>query len=278
MIAEEMKKTFDEQGYVVARQLFSSEEITAYRDHYMDLRAKGSYPGDMVGVDPSSEDPLKRYPRMIHMHRWDETSMRFLIDARINEVLTALLGREPYAVQTMIYFKPAGARGQALHQDQFFLRARPGTCIAAWLALDLCDEKNGCMRVVPASHRWPLLCPTHADTTISFTDLTVPLPQGQEVRPIIMNPGDVLFFGGSLVHGSFPNTSRDRFRRSLIGHYISGEAEQVSRYMEPIYHMDGTVATFHYSNEGGPCGVWVEKDGQPVVEMSGALSSFGGSE
>jgi hypothetical protein len=32
----------------------------------------------------------------------------------------------------MIYFKAAGARGQALHQDQYYLRVNPGTCCAAW--------------------------------------------------------------------------------------------------------------------------------------------------
>jgi hypothetical protein len=29
-----------------------------------------------VGAEPASNDPLKRYPRMIHMHRWDEISLR----------------------------------------------------------------------------------------------------------------------------------------------------------------------------------------------------------
>jgi phytanoyl-CoA hydroxylase len=104
----------------------------------------------------------------------------------------------------MCYFKPPGARGQALHQDNFFLRASPGTCVAAWLALDRADEANGCLLVVPGSHRWPILCTTAADTAQSFTDITVPLPPGTRPRPVPMEPGDVLFFNGSLVHGSSP--------------------------------------------------------------------------
>nr|BBH87402.1 hypothetical protein KTC_21530 [Thermosporothrix sp. COM3] len=211
MFTESMRTFFEENGYVVAKQLFSPREVEALREHYMKLREKGAYPGDLVGVDANSSDPLKRYPRMIHMHHWDTTSLQWLLDPRLNEILTGLLTREPYAVQTMLYFKPAGARGQALHQDQYFLRARPGTCMAAWLALDDCDESNGCMQVVPASHTWPLLCTTQADTKNSFTDVTVPLPEGQQICPILMQAGDVLFFNGTLVHGSYPNTSRDRF-------------------------------------------------------------------
>ncbi|GHO61807.1 protein involved in biosynthesis of mitomycin antibiotics/polyketide fumonisin [Ktedonobacter sp. SOSP1-52] len=269
MLSESMRAFFDENGYVVARALFDLQEVDRLREHYMELRAQGAHPGDMVGVDTASSDPLKRFPRMIHMHHWDETSLSWLLEPRLNEVLTGLLEREPYAVQTMLYFKPAGARGQALHQDQYFLRARPGTCMAAWLALDDCDEANGCMQVIPGSHTWPLLCTTQADTKNSFTDVTVPLPEGQEVQPIVMQAGDVLFFNGTLVHGSYPNTSSDRFRRSLIGHYISGEAEQASQFMKPILRMDGSEVDLEASLPGGPCGVWVEEDGKPVIELSG---------
>jgi ectoine hydroxylase-related dioxygenase (phytanoyl-CoA dioxygenase family) len=269
MVTEEHKQHYQENGYVVVRGLFSPDEVEEYREHFMKLRRHGSYPGDLSGVDTTSNDPLKRYPRMIHMHRWDEVSLRWLLDKRLNACMTGLLGREPYAVQTMIYFKPAGARGQALHQDNFYLRAQPGTCIAAWMALDPCDEANGCMQIVPGSHTWPLLCTTKADTKVSFTDVTVPLPEGQEVHAVEMEPGDVLFFNGALVHGSYPNTTTDRFRRALIGHYIEGAAEQVAKFYHPVLRMDGTPLELTISQGGGECGVWVERDGVPVVELTG---------
>lgn len=258
---------FTQNGYTVARGLFSPGEVTRYRDHYMTLRAAGSYPGDTAGVDVTSNDPLKRFPRMIHMHRWDEISLRWMLEPRINAWLTALSGIEPYAVQTMLYFKPAGARGQALHQDQYYLRVQPGTCLAAWLALDDCDEENGCLQVVPGTHNLPLLCTVKADTTQSFTDVTVPLPEGVGPAPVVMAAGDVLFFNGQLIHGSFPNTSADRFRRSLIGHYIVGDAEKVAQFYHPALRMDGTPVELDVSAQGGPCGVWVTQEGKPVVEI-----------
>jgi phytanoyl-CoA hydroxylase len=269
MITEAHKQFYQTNGYVVIPGLFSADEVARYRDHFMTLRRHGSYPGDNAEVDVTSNDPLKRYPRMIHMHRWDDVSLRWLLDERLNVCLTGLLGREPYAVQTMLYFKPPSSRGQALHQDQFYLRAQPGTCMAAWLALDPCDEANGCMQVVPGSHTWDILCTEKADTQISFTDVTVPLPPGQEVRPVLMDPGDVLFFNGSLVHGSYPNTTADRFRRALIGHYVEGQAEQVAEFFNPVLCMDGTPLELNKSEGGGACGVWVDQDGRPAIEMRG---------
>lgn len=267
-IEQEQIERFQRAGYTVVPGLFGPQETAALREHYMELRAAGTYPGDSAGVDVSSNDPLKRFPRMIHMHRWDRTSFNWLIDPRIAHWLTVLLGDAPYAVQTMLYFKPAGARGQALHQDQHYLRVQPGTCMAAWLALDDCDEANGCLQVVPGTQDLPLLCTVEADTSQSFTDVTVPVPEGMSTAPVKMKAGDVLFFNGQLIHGSYPNTTSDRFRRSLIGHYIMGDAEKVAKFYHPALRMDGTPVELDIADYGGPCGVWVDRDGVPMVEIS----------
>ncbi len=276
---------YQHNGFVIARGLFSGEEVTRLRAHFMRLREGQEHPGDFVGVpvqrilgdSPETgdllfedrPDPLKQYPRMIHMHRWDDVSLRWLLDERLNKHLTALLGQEPYAVQTMLYFKPPGARGQALHQDQYYLKVQPGTSMAAWMALDDCDEANGCMQMVAGSQKWDVLCTVPADTTQSFTDVTVPLPEGVKPTPAIMKAGDVLFFNGQLVHGSYMNSTPDRFRRALIGHYIVGEAQKVAQFYHPVLRMDGSVVDLDLSEGGGSCGVWVAQDGKPVIEMQG---------
>jgi hypothetical protein len=87
-----------------------------------------------------------------------------------------------------------------------------------------------------------------------------------------MKAGDVLFFNGSVIHGSFKNRSETRFRRTLIGHYIVAEAAQVAHYYFPVFRMDGSTvgAGIAESEPGGPCGVY---DGQDLV-MNG---TFGGA-
>ncbi|PJF31473.1 MAG: phytanoyl-CoA dioxygenase [Candidatus Thermofonsia Clade 1 bacterium] len=270
MLTQQDKHFYDQNGYVVGRGLFTAEEAAFYRDYYTRLRESGTYPGDDLGVVAhDSADPLKRYPRMIHMHRWDSLSRAWLLDPRLGEALTLLLGKTPYAVQTMLYFKPPGARGQALHQDNYYLRVQNGTCMAAWMALDPCDEANGCLMMVPGSHTWDLLCTIPADTAQSFTDVTVPLPEGCEVHPVAMQPGDVLFFNGAMVHGSNPNVTTDRFRRALIGHYIEADAMAVAEWYNPVLRFDGAEFRLQASPLGGKCGVWVERDGKPVLELNG---------
>ena len=278
MVTPEQKRQFDENGYLIVPGLFSQEEVKAFIEHFMELRQQGPKPGDSSGVDVTSNDPLKKFPRMIHMHRWDTLSLDWMLDSRIASTLIALMGAEPYAVQTMLYYKPPLARGQALHQDQYYLRVQPGTCIAAWMALDACDEENGCLQVVPGSQTWPLLCTIKADTTQSFTDITVPIQKDTPVKSMIMAAGDVLFFSGQVVHGSGPNRSPVRFRRALIGHYIAGEAQKVAEFYHPALRMDGSAIELDNSQNGGACGVWVEKKGEPSIEMAGVEGLAGRTE
>ena len=276
----ELDAAFKQHGYAIARQLFSPDEAAFYRDHYMALRESGRYTGDLVNQwDDGEQDPLKRYPRMFNMHHWDEVSRRWLLEERIRACMVAMLECEPYAIQTMLYFKPPGSRGQALHQDQYYLRARPGTSIAAWMALDPIDEANGCLQMVPNTQDLPLICPVEADEHESFTTIAVPLPQGMQPMPMLLEPGDVLFFNGQLIHGSFPNTTQDRFRRALVGHYIEGHAQQVAAFDLPVLRMDGTVVDEMASSpDGGECGVWVDHDGRHLVDVNQVYEAAGALE
>ncbi len=249
-------KRFDDEGWFMAKALFSREEALAMRDHLMELR-RDERPGDDVPIQPDSPDPLVRFPRLMHPHRWDEACHAWMLDPRIGGRLSAFMGEEPAAVQTMVYFKPPGARGQALHQDQFYLRVRPSTCVAAWMALDDCDEENGGMVIVPGTHRLPVLCPIEADPDLSFTDVEAPLPEGSEKFIPTMEPGDVLFFNGSLIHGSGRNTSDVRWRRALIGHYAPASTEAIGSWYGDAWTFDGQPMALPTEGVDLRCGEFV---------------------
>lgn len=259
---------YTEDGFAVDRQVFSPDEIAMLRDHFMAMMEAGGRGFVETPIDLSSDDPLRRFPRLLHPHRGDEVSLSYMLDDRLRERLTALMGEEPLAAQTMVYFKPPGAKGQALHQDQRYLRVQPDplTCMAAWLALDDCDEENGCLEVVPGTHELPMLCPTPSDSNVSFTSEHVEIPPGKSVVPVLMKAGDVLFFNGSLIHGSHPNRTKDRFRRSFICHYISGSAEGAARFYHPCLRFDGSEVELEQVPYGGACGTY--RDGELVMHST----------
>ena len=258
---------FQKEGYQIRRQLFSPEEVAEIREAFTAAAADGPIPNlsetkrQNVAYDPS--DPLARYPRIMNPHRHPDhplgpLSLRYLLDSRLEACLSDLMQEPPIAAQTMFYFKPPGARGQDFHQDNFYLRVQPGTCLAAWVAIDDCDEENGTMSVVPTSNTLDIACPEQSDSTQFFTTEHVAIPRGMKAEPCILKAGDVLFFNGSLIHGSFPNTSKTRFRRAFICHYVPTSCIEVSQWYKPLLRFNGEPTEKVPATGGGPCGTLQE--------------------
>jgi len=252
---------FHENGFVVVRELFTHSEIDELRETFMETNASGPIPGlSEIRESYDKSDPLAFYPRMMHPHRHQDKpvgpiSMRWMLDTRLKDILAELFADEPIAAQSMFYFKPPGARGQDLHQDNFYLRVHPGTCIAAWVSIDPADEENGTLMVVPGSHVLPIACPEKADPARFFTSDHVEAPDGMNAEPVLLEPGDVLFFNGSLIHGSYENSSPVRFRRAFICHYVPASCMEVSSGYRPLLTFDGVEVEKQGASGGGPCGV-----------------------
>ena len=259
-ITEEMLRQFAEKGYLVVPGLLDRAEVDRLREAFMAANADGPIPGiSEISSSYAPTDPLSFYPRMMHPHRHPhleigQLAMQYMLDERLKSVLERLFDDEPIAAQSMFYFKPPGARGQSLHQDNFYLRVKPGNCIAAWVAIDDADYDNGGLVVAPGSNHLPIFCPGTGDSAIFFTKDHVPIPEGLEEVPVTLAAGDVLFFDGSLIHGSYPNTT-DRYRRSFICHYVPASSEETSEGYRPLFRFNGEVMEeIGAATGGGPCG------------------------
>lgn len=257
MLDKQLVQQFHDEGFVIARGLLTEQEIDDIKKTAMNMHAGGPIKGcfDPAPKEKAGKDPLKLYPRMIHPHKVNGTLKEYMLHPNIKRVLANLFNEEPLAAQSMFYFKPPGSRGQALHQDNFYLKVEPGTCIAAWVAVDDADEENGGLVVVPKTSELDIMCPHKADIKESFTALEVEVPEGKSVEQCNMKAGDVLFFNGSVIHGSYPNQSKDRFRRSFICHYVGESTSRIGHGYAPLYRFDGTPVDTDASADGLPCGI-----------------------
>ncbi len=208
--------------------------------HYLELHRRAPI-YEVYSTEPASADPLKVYPRMMQPHRWDLRSRAWLLDPRIIAVLAGLIDDTPCAAQSMFYFKPPRAEGQGFHQYNFYLMADPGTCYAAWLAVDDADAGNGALYVQPGSHQHGIASPA-SGAAKDWGEL-IPQPAVSACTEVSLRAGDCLFFHGALVHGSLANASATRWRRSFICHYVGLRAtHEVAAYYHPILTPDGAIA------------------------------------
>jgi phytanoyl-CoA hydroxylase len=183
---QRLKETFDRDGFAVAPALFSPGEVDEIRQNFERLRREKAPSFYEDGIRDAN-DPLFQFPRLVHPHRFDENARRYMLHPRVIECLRRLFDEEPVAVQSMYYFKPPGARGQAMHQDNLYLLVEPGTCIAAWTALDYVDRQNGGMLLVPGTNKGNLLCQESADLTQSFSTGVTRVPAGMKAVDVAMN-------------------------------------------------------------------------------------------
>ncbi len=252
----EMKRSFDQHGYAVARGLFSAFEVEEIKVAFDRIGKGGPIPGhfDPVPVAESGGDPLKELPRVHHPHRFDPVSRKHLIHPGVLTCLRELMQDDVFAAQSIFYFKPPGARGQAMHQDNFYLMVEPSTCVAAWTAIDDADPGNGGMYLVGDTADEDVACPQMANPEESFTIHFVPTPKGKKAVPCVMKAGDTLFFNGSSIHGSGPNRSKDRFRRSFICHYVPSSTRSISKFYLPLLTPEGEEVFIAENQSGGACG------------------------
>ena len=257
-VSVEQYRSFHAQGFLVVPHLVSECEVAELVGHTDDiiggrLELPG-VPAAPVGRDHSNSAILepgwvaeveRRYVRIHMLHRQLEIHERFLLHPRILDVLEALIGPDVMAMQSMLFLKPPGSDGQGYHQDSYYIPTLPDSLCGAWLAIDRADAQNGCMRFTVGSQHEPIYPDAHnrqrhyplgepeglcivggvSDTDETRNGLT-PIARRYSGAEVLASadPGDVVFFGGHILHRSFANTTRDRFRRAFVGHYANARA------------------------------------------------------
>lgn len=258
-LSPEQIQFYHREGYLIVPHVFNSSEVRAIAERFDSLaNGRCSLPPDYAECwqpEPNSADMWRRFPRVMFPHRWDALSKRMLLHPRVHAILRQLLDDEPIAAQSMYYFKASGSRGQALHQDNFYLQVEPHTCIAAWTAIDPATKENGGLWIVPHTQDMDIVCPEAADEKESaFRDFVRP-PPGKKAIPTHLKPGDTLFFNGNVIHGSGPNRHPTLWRRSFICHYFPASARCINRGYFPLLNFRGEEVAYEPSTSGGPCGL-----------------------
>ena len=237
-------KAFRRDGYLVVRALVAPEEVQDLAQHTEDLMAgRDTLPGIPPPAEDATEQERRHHYERVHMpHRTKEIAERFLLHPRVVDVLEALIGPDILGLQTMLFFKQPGQAGQGFHQDSYYIPTQPDSLIGAWMAIDPANEENGCLWITPGSQHEPIYPDCDGQTQQGDTILhdiesiknashpdeekntlaQIALRYDHEV-PIPAEPGDVVFFGGHLLHRSHRNDSENP-RRAFVSHYCNARS------------------------------------------------------
>lgn len=158
-----------------------------------------------------------------------------LSNPKITGAIRQLMDDTPVRLwHDQVISKPPGDNAHfSCHHDFYFWPLDRPTMITCWLALDDATPANGCMHVIPGSHRDPRFQPVGCDLSAELHLAPKPMGSGepaslyQEVRawgpeqatPVELKAGECMFHHCLNYHLTPQNTT-DRQRRAFVMIYM----------------------------------------------------------
>lgn len=208
----------------------TQQQIHAYR-------TEGFLSGIRV-VDPAEAARYRRLFDELEAQEGRETARIGLLDRHFDQSFLWELATHPQILDTVEsligpnilllathFFCKYGEEEKfvAWHQDVTYWGLEPPLAITAWYAIDDSDRENGCMRVLPGTHRGGIRRHGKADVPGNLLSINqeVPVTAEEESRAVDvpLRAGEMSLHDGALIHGSLPNRSQRR-RCGLTLRYV----------------------------------------------------------
>jgi len=210
----DMKTTFNLDGYLIVRGLYTPEFMSSIKQVVRDLLG-GEKEGNRSGVRVWRVDGLPGELKSM------------MSDDKVVPLLQKIIGPDIEFLSVKAVFKDKDVSFDTpWHQDWFYWGGAEK--VSVWIAMDDSTPENGCLRVIPGSHllEFTNRQPKGVDSFGNRSD--VKELEGLPMVDAIMNRGDVLFFSDRTVHSSHPNTIRED-RWAFISTYRNGAIRDDSR-------------------------------------------------
>ena len=247
-VSDEDIALFHQLGFMVIHDAIDCAAIASARDALRGLLLRRDAGNIMfeaaVGeryAELPDEERLDSIRKMMPIVDYDDRLMAQAENPALLEAIGRIMGEPPVLSQDQAMLKPPRiGREKPWHQDMaYFDFPSETTIVGAWIALDEALPENGCMMVIPGTHReGPMPHWTRRDWQICDTDVQV----GRSVA-VPLPPGGCLLFHGLLHHGS-PPTGSDRRRWALQFHYRPGSVQALpdSDYRLSVFGNEGVDA------------------------------------
>jgi len=234
-VDEEAIASFHDQGYLVVDNGLDADTLSgcnAALDDLIDGKFEG-FRSVMVEAGAreafKSMDMAERREVVRKVFNFVDVEPRLTALSKHVEILSVvrrIMGAEPKMLQDMALLKPARiGREKAWHQDCAYFNVNTDTTVVGvWIALDAATLENGCLHVIPESHRQgPHPHFKVRDWQICDTDVRT-----AESVPIPLEPGGILFWHGLTHHGS-PSNRSDKGRRGIQLHYQPEDVAEMTK-------------------------------------------------
>ncbi len=242
---------FEEQGFVSGVKIFDREAADRIRDQFDALEAREGRDKCLIGLQ--DEHFRSKFVWGVATH------------PKVLGCLEAVMGMNIMLLGSHFFCKypeskrPEGGAPEkfvAWHQDVTYWGLEPPYAITAWFAVDDSEVDNGCMRVIPGTHRNGIREHGKSGQKGNLLSINQEVPvdpeENERAVDLILKAGEISLHHGVLIHGSNPNRSNRR-RCGLTIRYVPTSVKHVRSGTTPRYRpiLVRGEDTYRHSEEWG---------------------------
>lgn len=211
MPSAEQLQAYDRDGYLLLRPGYSGSLLA-------EVRADLSERLQWIRTRLAEQGADRRYRETDSNLHWKNEAVRMLIsEDSLLDVATSLVGAD-VDVRFCFTLTKTAQHGEPIlwHQDWGLSPDTGHPLITCWIAVTDADPGNGCLEVLPGSHRRGLL--PHEVSEVHPPDKGIPGLDTAGAVPVSMQAGEVLVIHPLLIHGSGKHRSGRERIAVLVGY------------------------------------------------------------
>jgi len=207
---------YKNKGYISPINALSSSEAKEIRDEIEKIEK--DWPGALEGINRN------------YVHLISPIFNKVCLNKNILDAVESVIGKNILICGTTLFIKNPNEKDfVSFHQDAKYIGLEPHNWVTVWLAVTDANEYNGCMRMLPGSHKENLK--THEqkfdENNLLTRGQTITDVSLEKTEPITLKAGQVSLHHPLIVHGSGLNQSNDRRIGFVIQSYIGTNVNQV---------------------------------------------------
>uniref|UniRef100_A0A1I7ZIJ3 phytanoyl-CoA dioxygenase n=2 Tax=Steinernema glaseri TaxID=37863 RepID=A0A1I7ZIJ3_9BILA len=236
VLTGEQKAFYEKNGFLIIRNMVPRYELERYKRRFRDICEKIDVPMNMtvmrdVSIAKSEFVSGEKAITKVQDFQEDPVLFDYCKYPAVVDVVKDLIGKPSHAIMamhTMLINKPPDSGSltsrHPMHQDLHYFPFRPADYICcAWTAMERVNRANGCLVVVPGTHKGDLKVHEYPKweggvnkAYFGIQDYDASMPR----LHVEMEAGDTVFFHPLLIHGSGANRT-DGFRKAISCHYAN---------------------------------------------------------
>lgn len=238
LLSLEQRQFYEDNGFLVVPRLVSSQLLDACKERFLALCDRrlpwnGITMMKDISLAKSSTVTGERLYNKAQDFVYDDVLFQYCLYPPILDHIECFIGPNIRAMHTMLINKPPDTGSQTsrhpLHQDLHYFPFRPADrIVCAWTAMERITPDNGCLIVLPGTHKGVLHQHDYPDWEKGVNKMYHGV-RGYDDHPIVelpMEKGDTVFFHPILIHGSGMNRTNG-FRKAISCHYSSADMEYI---------------------------------------------------